>query len=90
MSILEYLEETRPQNPLIPKNPVQKARVREICAVIVSGIQPLQNFGLRNYVGKENWVKWAQLWINKGFTGVYNSENIFLIDTLETSYKKNF
>ena len=71
MGILQYLEETRPQNPLIPKDLTQRIKVREISEIIVSGIQPLQNYGLKQYVGDNNWLIWAQLWINKGFTGIY-------------------
>ncbi|XP_033214578.1 probable maleylacetoacetate isomerase 2 isoform X2 [Belonocnema kinseyi] len=70
MSILQYLEETRPQNPLMPKDLRERIRVREICEVIVSGIQPLQNIGLKEHVGDENWLNWTQLWINKGFTAL--------------------
>lgn len=71
MSILQYLEETRQQNALMPKTPTEKARVREICEIIVSEIQPLQNVGLKSHIGDENWLNWTQLWINKGFTGAF-------------------
>lgn len=43
MAIMEYLEETRPEKSLMPKDALQRAKVREICSIIVSGIQPLQN-----------------------------------------------
>lgn len=56
-AILEYLEETRPENPLLPKDPVARARVRQIMQIIAyemtfmlvfndccrSDIQPVQN-----------------------------------------------
>jgi len=42
-AILEYLEETRPEPPLLPKNPRARAQVRRVVEVINSGIQPLQN-----------------------------------------------
>ncbi|KAJ8673259.1 hypothetical protein QAD02_004521 [Eretmocerus hayati] len=70
MNILNYLEETRPHYPLMPKDPVKRARVREICEVIVSGIQPLQNVAVIDHVGDERRLQWAQYWINKGFTAV--------------------
>lgn len=48
MAIMEYLEETRPEKALLPKDALQRAKVREICSVIVSGIQPIQNVVLDN------------------------------------------
>lgn len=70
MNILQYLEETRPTPPLMPADPIKRAKVREICEVIVSGIQPLQNCGLLSYVGKEREKECAQHWIIRGFTGM--------------------
>ncbi|GBP41733.1 Probable maleylacetoacetate isomerase 1 [Eumeta japonica] len=49
MAILQYLEDTRPLPSLWPSDPLQRARVREICETVVSGIQPLQNVGLKKY-----------------------------------------
>lgn len=43
VAILEYLEEAYTQSPLLPKDPLQRARVRQVVELINSGIQPLQN-----------------------------------------------
>lgn len=43
VAILEYLEETRPEVPLYPKDPWARARVRQMVEIINSAIQPLQN-----------------------------------------------
>lgn len=43
VSILEYLEETRPSTPLYPKDHFARARVRQLVEMVNSGIQPLQN-----------------------------------------------
>lgn len=45
-AILEYLEETRPQPPLLPADPVARARVRAMCALIACDVAPLQNLGV--------------------------------------------
>lgn len=45
-------------------------QVREICEVIASGIQPLQNLTVLIYVGEEKKKEWAQHWINRGLRGM--------------------
>jgi maleylacetoacetate isomerase len=47
IAICEYLDETRPDPPLLPADPVARARCRELVEIVNSGIQPLQNKGVR-------------------------------------------
>lgn len=70
MAIMHYLEETRPQRPLLPQDVHKRAKVREICEVITSGIQPLQNLIVLIHVGEEKKKEWAQHWITRGFRAV--------------------
>nr|CAH7718657.1 unnamed protein product [Callosobruchus chinensis] len=70
MAIMHYLDETRPQRPLLPRDCTKRAKVREICEVIASGIQPLQNLTVLIYVGEEKKNEWAKHWIKRGFTAV--------------------
>ncbi|PRD23842.1 UNVERIFIED_CONTAM: Gstz1 [Trichonephila clavipes] len=68
-AILEFLEETVPNPPLLPKDPVQSAVVRSIVDAIASGIQPLQNDRVLNCVG-QNSSNWAKHWIELGFGSI--------------------
>lgn len=69
LAILEYLEETHPTPPLLPKDPMARARVREIANLINAGIQPLQNLSVLQYVEsafKADRAVWATHWITAG------------------------
>ncbi|XP_069941752.1 probable maleylacetoacetate isomerase 2 [Cherax quadricarinatus] len=43
------------------------SKVREICEVIGSGIQPLQNLSVLQKVGEEKKMEWSSFFIKKGF-----------------------
>src|SRR5262245_55812235 len=43
LAILEYLEEAYPEPPLLPKAPVERARVRGLALWVACEIQPLNN-----------------------------------------------
>lgn len=69
---MHYLEETRPQPPLLPQDPFKRCKVREICEIIASGIQPLQNVGLLAHLngdGKKK-LEFAQNWIMRGCSAI--------------------
>ncbi|KAJ2946537.1 hypothetical protein O0L34_g12592 [Tuta absoluta] len=67
MAILQYLEETRPVPTLSPSTPLLRAHMREICETIVSGIQPLQNIGLKSsFSTDEQFQQFAQKWADRG------------------------
>lgn len=70
VAIMHYLEETRPQRPLLPQDVHKRAKVREIIEIICSGIQPLQNLIVLIHVGEEKKKEWAQHWITRGFRAV--------------------
>lgn len=68
VAILEYLEDTRPQPPLLPADPYQKAIVKQLVQMIACDIQPLQNGAVLLRV--DNGREWARFWIERGFRGV--------------------
>jgi maleylacetoacetate isomerase len=43
MAIAEFLEEAQPEPPLMPRNALERARVREVCEAVNSSIHPVQN-----------------------------------------------
>jgi maleylacetoacetate isomerase/maleylpyruvate isomerase len=74
-AILEYLEETVPHPPLLPADPVARARVRGVAAIIGCDIHPLNNVAtlstLRRLGQDEAAVSaWISRWITEGFEAV--------------------
>jgi maleylacetoacetate isomerase/maleylpyruvate isomerase len=53
LAILEYLEETKPQPPLLPKDPRGRARVRGLALIAAADGHPLVVPRIRNYLEKE-------------------------------------
>ncbi|KAJ2357678.1 Glutathione S-transferase zeta-1 [Coemansia sp. RSA 2618] len=70
VAILEYLEETRSEKPLLPKDPAQRAQVRSIVGAICSDIQPLQNLRVLKTLPKDTQVAHAHGVITRGLTVV--------------------
>lgn len=72
LAIIEYLEETHPNPPLLPANPADKARVRGMALLIACEIHPIQNLRVLQYVKRqynqtdEQVNRWAQHWIDLG------------------------
>jgi maleylpyruvate isomerase len=69
MALLELLEERHPAPPLLPSDPFLRARARQIALLIVSGVQPLQNFAVRLWVEHELGADadaWTRHWITRG------------------------
>ncbi|MGB5080042.1 MAG: maleylacetoacetate isomerase [Burkholderiales bacterium] len=52
MAIMEYLEETHPSPPLLPKDPRGRARVRGLAQIVVSDGHPLVVPRIRAYLEK--------------------------------------
>ncbi|KAF2071727.1 hypothetical protein CYY_006951 [Polysphondylium violaceum] len=74
LAILEYLEETRPEVPLLPKSAADRAIVRQMMQIIGSDIQPLQNLKVLQEIGTlagdDKKGAWAKKWIANGFDGL--------------------
>ncbi|HEX3757724.1 MAG TPA: maleylacetoacetate isomerase [Kofleriaceae bacterium] len=46
LAILEYLDERWPDLPLLPRDPLLRARARALAEIFNSGVQPLQNIAV--------------------------------------------
>ena len=68
---MEYLEEAYPTKPLLPEDTFNRFRVREICEIIGSGIQPLQNLSVLKQFEESKQKDWAAKWISKGLLGKF-------------------
>lgn len=73
LAIIEYLEETHPEPPLLPKDAVGRARVRSLALLIACEIHPVNNLRVLNYLTKTLGVTeaqrlaWYRHWVETGF-----------------------
>jgi maleylacetoacetate isomerase len=76
VAVIEYLEETHPAPPLLPRSPLDRARVRSLALAVVCDIHPLNNLRVLNYLrsplgqGEEAVDAWYRHWIAEGFRGL--------------------
>jgi maleylpyruvate isomerase len=73
VAIIESLEETHPDPPLLPTTPVARARVRSIAQAIVCDVHPLNNLRVLQYLehelqhDKTTRETWYRHWVQRGF-----------------------
>jgi maleylacetoacetate isomerase len=76
LAIIEYLDETHPQPPLLPRDPIKRAQVRAMALLIACDIHPLNNVAplryLKNELGQDQDKidAWYHYWILEGFTAL--------------------
>ena len=76
MAILEYLEETRPEPALLPKDAAGRAAVRWMAELIVADIHPINNLRIGSYLrgtlgqGDEGVQTWMHHWMAEGFAAL--------------------
>ena len=72
LAIIEWLDETYPQPPLLPRTPIERARVRAIALSIACDIHPLNNSRVLAYlkqklaVSDEARDEWNRHWCDVG------------------------
>ena len=76
LAIIEYLDEVHPKPPLLPRDPIERAKVRAFAQVIACDIHPLNNVGplryLKNELGQDQTKidAWYHHWILEGFAAM--------------------
>jgi len=73
LAIIEYLDETHPDPPLLPKHPADRARVRGLAEIVACDIHPINNLRVLRYLahsfGRDEGdiAVWYNYWIDAGF-----------------------
>ena len=73
LAIIEYLDETHPEPPLLPRDAPGRARVRALAQAIACDIHPLNNLRVLTYLDQEIGIDeagrtaWYHHWIAEGF-----------------------
>ena len=73
LAIIEYLDETHPDPPFLPRDPTDRARVRALAEIVACDIHPLNNLRVLRYLthslGHDEAAVWAwyNRWIDAGF-----------------------
>ncbi len=76
LAIIEYLDETHPAPPLLPKDAAGRARARSLAQTIACDIHPIDNLRVLRYLanplghGDKDVEAWFYHWIRLGFEGI--------------------
>ncbi|NIC43519.1 maleylacetoacetate isomerase [Aquabacterium sp. A08] len=72
MAIIEYLDETHPTPPLLPADPLGRARVRALAQTIACEVHPVNNLRILQYLGgplgltEAQRADWYNHWVREG------------------------
>jgi maleylacetoacetate isomerase len=73
LAICEYLEETHPNPPVLPRDPFGRARVRALALAVACEIHPIAGGRAQNYLNTllqasaEKRTEWGRHWMSEGF-----------------------
>jgi len=79
LAIMEYLDETHPQPPLLPQSPLDRAWVRGIALSIACDIHPINNLRVLRYlvrtlkVSEDDKNAWYRHWCEQGLAALETS-----------------
>jgi len=76
LAIIEYLDETHPEPPLMPRDAAGRARVRALALDVACEIHPLNNLRVLRFlvhslkVGEDDKDRWYRHWVETGLGAV--------------------
>jgi maleylacetoacetate isomerase len=77
LAIIEYLDAVHPEPPLLPPDPLLRARVQAVAQIVGCDIHPLNNTGTRGvltsmFAATEQALdaQWTPFWIREGFSAI--------------------
>lgn len=76
LAIIEYLEETHPKPPLLPRDAAGRARVRALAQVVACEIHPVNNLRILKYLESAFGIddagrkQWYRHWVVEGFAAL--------------------
>ncbi|MDH3661156.1 MAG: maleylacetoacetate isomerase [Alphaproteobacteria bacterium] len=76
LAIIDYLEETHPEPPVLPGDPKARARIRAVAQTIASDIHPLNNLRVLQYLERDlgcdqlKRMIWYHRWVADGFKAI--------------------
>jgi maleylacetoacetate isomerase len=76
LAIIEYLEEQYPMPPLLPKKPVERAKIRALALDVACDIHPLNNLRVTQHladplgIDEDRRTAWMLHWMTVGLTAL--------------------
>jgi maleylacetoacetate isomerase len=76
LAICEYLEETHPNPPMLPRDPAGRARVRSLALAVACEVHPIGGGRAQSYLAKEfnasdaQRAEWSRHWMAEGFRSI--------------------
>lgn len=76
LAIMEYLDEIRPEPPLLPRAPLARARVRQLAYAVACDIHPVNNLRVLNFLrdpfghSQDDVVTWMTHWVDLGLAAL--------------------
>lgn len=76
LAIIDYLDSTRPEPPLVPDDPADAAHVRALALVVACDVHPLNNLRVLKYLSgplgqpQEARDSWYRHWVGEGLAAL--------------------